>query len=191
MVSKDDDGCWHWQTTGRSESLSVYQLERRGERRECRGTHMAALFLLTTLPYHFLPGHTVIPRHGAATVVISNTLLSHITTLSLLTPWHLYQSFNRHIIIIHWHYPAGYKLSSYWCSDLVMMKKHYTKLVTCVSIVTIMSMFSAMITDLQQYWRRGLSQEISISPEGKRPAVFVYCHIMVIFSRTQRRLDDK
>ena len=57
-----------------------------------------------------------------------------------------------------------------------MKKKHYTKLVTGVTIVTIVSMFSAMITDLRQYWRKEL-QATSISQEGKRrptgPAVLV------------------
>ena len=48
-----------------------------------------------------------------------------------------------------------------------MKKKHYTKLVTGVTIVTIVSMFSAMITDLRQYWRKEL-QATSISQEGKR-----------------------
>ena len=75
---------------------------------------------------------------------------------------------------------------------LVMKKKHYTKLVTGVTIVTIVSMFSAMITDLRQYWRKEL-QATSISQEGKKKTNrtwFWLRHFMVIFYRTQRRLHN-
>ena len=35
-----------------------------------------------------------------------------------------------------------------------MKIRQYTKLVTAVTVVTIVSMFSAMVTDLHQYWQR-------------------------------------
>ena len=54
----------------------VDQLEREGG--EERVTHMVGLFLVTTLPYYFLPGHTVIPgvlRYCA----VSNSLTPRIS----------------------------------------------------------------------------------------------------------------
>ena len=51
--------------------------------------------------------------------------------------------------------------------SLVMKRKHYTKLVTCVTVVTIVSMFSAMVTDLHQYWRRDNNQLVSVGSRGE------------------------
>ena len=48
-----------------------------------------------------------------------------------------------------------------------MKIRQYTRLVTAVTVVTIVSMFSAMVTDLHQYWRREQGLVTALSSGGK------------------------
>lgn len=68
------------------------------------------------------------------------------------------------VIQLHWH---SLPLTPHNALSLVMKRKHYTKLVTCVTVVTIVSMFSAMVTDLHQYWRRDNNQLVSVGSGGE------------------------